>query len=138
MAFDLALSLGALVLAAAVLWFFLGKRAPLPAAAQSAELPALELSKSSIDAFDPAAGADTEQARLSVSGMTCASCVLAIDRTLRAVPGVSDANVNLAAEQASVNFDPRQVTPAEMISAIQHVGYDAPYRGRPAGVPGSG
>ena len=125
MAFDLALSLGALVLAAAVLWFFLGKRAPLPAAAQSAELPALELSKSSIDAFDPAAGADTEQARLSVSGMTCASCVLAIDRTLRAVPGVSDANVNLAAEQASVNFDPRQVTPAEMIYAIQHVGYDA-------------
>ena len=124
MALDLAVSLGALALAAAVLWFFLGKRTLLPAVGQLQEPSKSEVPESPSEEF-AAAGADTEQARLSVLGMTCASCVLAIDRTLRGVPGVSDANVNLAAEQASVSFDPRQVTPAEMISAIQHVGYDA-------------
>ena len=124
MALDLAVSLGALALAAAVLWFFLGKRTPLPAVGQLQEPSKSEVPESPSEEF-AAAGADTEQARLSVLGMTCASCVLAIDRTLRGVPGVSEANVNLAAEQASVSFDPRQVTPAEMISAIQHVGYDA-------------
>ena len=124
MAFDLALSLGALALAAAVLWFFLGKRTPLPAAAQMPQSSLGDLTEPP-DHLESDSAVDTEQARLSVLGMTCASCVLAIDRTLRAVPGVADANVNLAAEQASVSFDPRQVTPAEMITAIQDVGYDA-------------
>ena len=125
MAFDLAASVGALFLAAAVLWFFLGKRTPAPAVAQTLDsVGALAVDPDPAD-IDEEARTELEQARLSVLGMTCASCVLAIDRTLRGVPGVTEANVNLAAEQASVSFDPRQVTPAEMISAIQHVGYDA-------------
>ena len=138
MAFELAASLGALALAAAVLWFFLGKRTPsLPSPLTGegqgegvlsplAPSPGPDLvlgSPVQIVAATPIPSLET--ARLSVLGMTCASCVLAIDRTLQAVPGVSEANVNLAAEQASVSFDPRQVTPAEMISAIQQVGYDA-------------
>ncbi len=123
MAFELAASLGALALAAAALWFFLGKRRPAPVVAQNlGAVGRVAVVPASADIEDEAA---QEQARLSVLGMTCASCVLAIDRTLRGVPGVTEANVNLAAEQASVSFDPRQVTPAEMISAIQQVGYDA-------------
>lgn len=123
MAFELAASLGALALAAAALWFFLGKRRPAPVVAQNlGAVGRVAVVPAAADIEDEAA---QEQARLSVLGMTCASCVLAIDRTLRGVPGVTEANVNLAAEQASVSFDPRQVTPAEMISAIQQVGYDA-------------
>ena len=50
---------------------------------------------------------------------------MAIDRTIRAVPGVAEATVNLAAEQAAISFDPRHVTPAEMISTIKGIGYGA-------------
>lgn len=141
MVFDLVISLGALALGAAVLWFFLGKRkpsfpSPLTGQVQGEGDPFLTYPPANLaldegvqhqSGLDTASGpfASQETARLSVLGMTCASCVLAIDRTLRAVPGVAEANVNLASEQASVSFDPHLVTPAEMISAIQDVGYDA-------------
>ncbi|KAG1180776.1 hypothetical protein G6F35_016115 [Rhizopus arrhizus] len=39
---------------------------------------------------------------LAVEGMTCASCVGRVERALRAVPGVSEASVNLATERATV------------------------------------
>ncbi|MGT2495005.1 cation transporter [Cupriavidus basilensis] len=39
---------------------------------------------------------------LSISDMTCASCVARVERALKAVPGVVDAQVNLATEQAEV------------------------------------
>lgn len=125
MAQDLAVSLGALFLAAAILWFFLGKRPAAPAVAQTLESVGTAAAGPSQARANVEAAPAFAKARLSVLGMTCASCVLAIDRTLRAVPGVAEANVNLAAEQAAVSFDPRQVTPAEMISAIKRVGYDA-------------
>src|SRR5437667_73620 len=39
---------------------------------------------------------------LAVEGMTCASCVGRVERALKAVPGVTEAIVNLATERASV------------------------------------
>ena len=125
MAVDIALAIGALALGGALLWFFLGKRTPLPDAGPGLYPTQSERLDAPAEGDDRAPDTSWEQARLSISGMTCAACVMAIDRTLRAVPGVSEANVNLAVEQASVTFDPRNVTPAEMISAIQVVGYDA-------------
>ncbi len=125
MAVDIALALGALALGGALLWFFLGKRTPLPDTGPGLYPTQSERLDAPAEGDDRAPDTSWEQARLSISGMTCAACVMAIDRTLRAVPGVSEANVNLAVEQASVTFDPRNVTPAEMISAIQVVGYDA-------------
>src|SRR5688572_29163465 len=44
-----------------------------------------------------------------VEGMTCASCVNRITRFIQRVEGVEDANVNLAAETATVRFDPAVV-----------------------------
>ena len=41
-------------------------------------------------------------ASIPVEGMTCASCVARIEKALEAVPGVAEANVNLATERASV------------------------------------
>ena len=125
MALDLTLSLGALALGAALLWFFLGKRTPVPAAGLSPSTAHLERSDGSNETGEDYSPAALDLTRLSISGMTCASCVMAIDRTLRAVPGISEATVNLAAEQAAISFDPRHVTPAEMISTIKGIGYGA-------------
>ena len=40
--------------------------------------------------------------RVGIRGMTCASCVRRVERALSAVPGVDQASVNLATEEASV------------------------------------
>ena len=42
---------------------------------------------------------------LQIDGMTCASCVSRVEKSLRAVPGVQQASVNLATEQATVQAD---------------------------------
>ena len=97
----------------------------MPAAGLSPTTAHLERADGSNEMGEDYSPAALDLTRLAISGMTCASCVMAIDRTLRAVPGISDASVNLAAEQASISFDPRHVTPAEMITTIQNIGYDA-------------
>jgi Au+-exporting ATPase len=59
---------------------------------------------------------------LSVEGMTCASCVGRVERALQAVPGVSQATVNLATERATV----RGVASTEaLLAAIGKAGYEA-------------
>ncbi len=55
--------------------------------------------------------------------MTCANCVGRIERTLKALPGVIDATVNLATEQASVDFLPETVTKESIAEAITDAGY---------------
>ena len=57
--------------------------------------------------------------------MTCASCVNRITRFLRKVDGVEDANVNLAAETATVRYDPSLVAVADLVSAVEAAGYVA-------------
>ena len=47
-----------------------------------------------------------EQITLPITGMTCANCVATIERNLKRLPGVENAQVNLASERASVVFDP--------------------------------
>lgn len=59
---------------------------------------------------------------LAVSGMTCASCVGRVEKALKAVPGVSDAVVNLATERATVKGI---VASSALIAAIDKVGYEA-------------
>ena len=61
----------------------------------------------------------------SIKGMHCASCVLILERTLKKVDGVSEANVNLATNKATVRFDPAKVTDEHLSSAVSNVGYQA-------------
>ncbi|HET9096969.1 MAG TPA: cation-translocating P-type ATPase [Candidatus Baltobacteraceae bacterium] len=61
---------------------------------------------------------------LSISGMTCASCVAHVGKALRKVPGVTEAQVNLATERASVTHEPG-VSPQALIAAIEGAGYGA-------------
>ncbi|MEQ9040345.1 MAG: heavy metal translocating P-type ATPase [Silicimonas sp.] len=59
---------------------------------------------------------------LAVEGMTCASCVGRVERALQAVPGVTDARVNLATEQATVEGTPEVAT---LIAVVAETGYTA-------------
>jgi P-type Cu+ transporter len=60
---------------------------------------------------------------LPVSGLTCANCVQAVERVLRAVVGVQRATVNLASGRAFVEYDPDQTTVQSLHDAIKSVGY---------------
>ena len=62
---------------------------------------------------------------LSVGSMSCASCVSRVEKALLAVPGVTSAAVNLAAETAVVEFIDGAVSPAEIAAAITAAGYPA-------------
>ncbi|AKR44777.1 ATPase [Methylophilus sp. TWE2] len=64
----------------------------------------------------------TSKIELNVIGMTCASCVGRVEKALRSVPGVVEATVNLATERASIYGS---AAPAELISAIERIGYEA-------------
>jgi len=61
---------------------------------------------------------------LPVVGMTCASCVARVQKALVAVPGVSDASVNLATEVASVTAD-NNVSFELLRAAVAKAGYTA-------------
>src|ERR1700733_613282 len=50
--------------------------------------------------------ATEQQAVFAIEGMTCASCAMRIEKCLKKVPGVADAQVNLATEKATVTYDP--------------------------------
>jgi Cu+-exporting ATPase len=60
---------------------------------------------------------------LPVTGMTCANCALNIQRNLRKVKGVKEANVNFATEQAFVSFDLEQVQIKDLAEKIHDAGY---------------
>ena len=63
--------------------------------------------------------------QLGITGMTCSSCQAVIERSLAALPGVSTAVVNLAAETATVEYDPAVISIDELIGAIKGAGYGA-------------
>ena len=59
-----------------------------------------------------------------ITGMTCAACVGHVARALEQVPGVSDVNVNLALESASIDTQRSQLPPIdELRSAVEDAGY---------------
>ncbi|NYH97370.1 heavy metal translocating P-type ATPase [Cupriavidus plantarum] len=62
---------------------------------------------------------------LSVSDMTCASCVGRVERALRAVPGVVGAEVNLATERATVTVLRDAVSADALAQAVVRAGYGA-------------
>ena len=63
-----------------------------------------------------------ETTELSIDGMTCASCVSRVEKALKAVPGVKEANVNLATERATITGIANVTA---LIAAIDKAGYDA-------------
>ena len=68
--------------------------------------------------------ATTERLELPITGMTCASCAMRIEKKLNKLDGVT-AGVNYATERASVDYDPAAVTPDQLVAAVESAGYTA-------------
>ena len=65
------------------------------------------------------------QATFALEGMTCASCAMRIEKGLKKVPGVLDAQVNLATERGTVTYDPAQTGVEQMQQKVEAIGYKA-------------
>ena len=65
-----------------------------------------------------------EKVAIPVAGMSCASCVEKVEGALRSVEGVVQASVNLATEQATVEYIPGLATPEALRRAIKDAGYE--------------
>ncbi|MGJ7045700.1 heavy metal translocating P-type ATPase [Thermoanaerobacterium thermosulfurigenes] len=64
-----------------------------------------------------------EKATLKITGMTCASCAARIEKGLKNLEGIDEANVNLAVEKATVVYDPEKVDIDDMTKKIEDLGY---------------
>ncbi len=60
---------------------------------------------------------------LAVEGMTCASCVARVEKTLKQMPGVESSSVNLATEKVTVSYDPKQTDLPDLAKAVENAGY---------------
>jgi Cu+-exporting ATPase len=58
--------------------------------------------------------------------MTCANCAMNIERTVKKLTGVTDAQVNFASEQAAVFFDSKQLQLKDVVAKINGAGYSVP------------
>ncbi|RRB15654.1 copper-translocating P-type ATPase [Larkinella knui] len=56
--------------------------------------------------------------------MSCAACAVSVESMLKTTPGVVDAGVNYANQQAWVEFDPKAVSQQDLQNAIRSIGYD--------------
>jgi Cu+-exporting ATPase len=60
---------------------------------------------------------------LPIAGMDCAECGNEIEAALHALPGVADVRVLVAAERATVRFDPALTAPGEICAALREAGF---------------
>jgi Cu+-exporting ATPase len=67
--------------------------------------------------------AASESVTVGVSGMTCATCADTIRDALEATPGVVDAAVNVATDEARVRYNPADASPGDLHEAIEAAGY---------------
>ena len=65
-----------------------------------------------------------EAVELSVTGMTCAACSARVERALRRVDGVLDADVNLATERATLRYLPDVAPLTKLVDTVRSAGYD--------------
>ncbi|MFM8552905.1 MAG: cation transporter, partial [Nitrospiraceae bacterium] len=61
---------------------------------------------------------------IPIEGMSCASCVAKIEQGLHQTPGVVRASVNLATEQATVEYLPKVTGPSAIADTIHQLGYN--------------
>ena len=60
---------------------------------------------------------------IKISGMSCASCALNVEKSLETLEGVEKAQVNLGTEEAKVEYDPGKLKLSELEIAVEDAGY---------------
>ncbi|WP_232686762.1 heavy metal translocating P-type ATPase [Halobacterium zhouii] len=66
---------------------------------------------------------ESRRAHLDITGMSCANCSATVGDALEALDGVSEANVNFATDEGSVEYDPEAVSLQELYDAVENAGY---------------
>ncbi|AGA68677.1 copper/silver-translocating P-type ATPase [Desulfitobacterium dichloroeliminans LMG P-21439] len=62
---------------------------------------------------------------MKIEGMTCAACAKTVERVTRKLEGVNEADVNLATEKLTINYEPSLVKVLDIKKAIEKAGYKA-------------
>jgi len=65
----------------------------------------------------------TEKISLPVEGMTCASCVARVEKSIKKIDGVEDVAVNLASEKVTLSIDKSKVNIEEIKKVVEEAGY---------------
>ncbi|WP_270606885.1 heavy metal translocating P-type ATPase [Bacillus mobilis] len=66
---------------------------------------------------------EQKETNLQISGMTCAACANRIEKGLKKVEGVHDANVNFALEKTKIMYDPQKTNPQQFKEKVESLGY---------------
>ncbi|ETT73382.1 MULTISPECIES: heavy metal translocating P-type ATPase [Bacillus] len=66
---------------------------------------------------------EKKEANLQISGMTCAACANRIEKGLKKVEGVHEANVNFALEKTKIMYDPTKTNPQQFKEKVESLGY---------------
>ncbi|MGD6834355.1 heavy metal translocating P-type ATPase [Sutcliffiella halmapala] len=66
----------------------------------------------------------SKETQMQIVGMTCAACSTRIEKGLNKLQGVEKANVNLALENASVIYNPDEVSPHDIEKKVRDLGYE--------------
>lgn len=66
---------------------------------------------------------EQKEANLQISGMTCAACANRIEKGLKKVEGVHEANVNFALEKTKIMYDPAKTNPQQFKEKVEALGY---------------
>lgn len=66
---------------------------------------------------------ELKDVQLPITGMTCAACATRIEKGLKRVTGVQEANVNLALEKATIKYDSAETNVNHFIKKINDLGY---------------
>ena len=70
-------------------------------------------------------GVVKQKTELDITGMTCAACATRIEKGLNRMEGIASANVNLALEKATVEFNPSELAISDIIAKVEKLGYGA-------------
>jgi Cu+-exporting ATPase len=65
-----------------------------------------------------------KNAKIKISGMSCASCAINIEKSLGNLEGVGNATVNLGTEEALVEYDPDKLKLPDLEEAVEDAGYE--------------
>ncbi|KAF9152766.1 hypothetical protein BG015_004750 [Linnemannia schmuckeri] len=94
----------------------LASKSVIPESAPSSTFTTIEI---------PSSTQKVRTAQLSVQGMTCASCVASIERSLKGTPGLVSVKVALLAERATIEYIEGQISPQAVADLIEEIGFES-------------